>query len=356
MKKPLIAFSILFALVSSSIFNSCKNEEKSKLLDSASVIPAKDTQNLSLVNKPGFVPSIIDTTSKTPIAETGIYKSEDNTYHLRYILEKGKVYPFNTRETNTQTLTIRGESQTISMESKEPLSFTVLDIKDGKYVLQVHMGGKKVITKADGQQSVFDTNGQKPSNPDQAKMWKIYKAISNITFTMNMDIYGNVSNINGLDAVYSKAKSALTGDLKGKELDDFVQAFKKGFNAEIFKAQFESSIMKFPSQGLKIGEKWNNNPSMKGKGYNELVKVDENYAEVKLQGNIPSQSESKVLEGVTYKISVKGFQNGKVTIDTKSGWITKGVFTVSVTETRSAKKGEESEQAVQKTVNNTYIN
>jgi hypothetical protein len=203
---------------------------------------------------------------------------------------------------------------------------------------------------------IFDTNGKKPGDPDQAKMWKIYRAISNVTFTLDMDIYGNASNIKGMDAIYEKAKLTLQSELKGKDLDDFINAFKLGLNPNTFKDQFERSIMKFPAKGLKIGEKWNTQPEMKDRGYNQLIKVGENITEIHLQGTLPSKKDSKVIEGVTYKLSVNGNQSGKVFIDNKSGWISKANFSMNITETKSASKGNDSEKVVQKTVNSTYIN
>ncbi|MDR1877922.1 MAG: DUF6263 family protein [Flavobacteriaceae bacterium] len=355
MKKLFITFALSLTFMFCGTLISCKNEEKSKQFDSSPVTQEKG--NVNPDKTPPLLPASGDVENNSPVViETGIYKDKDSLYHLKYVLETGKTYLFNTKEVNKQTITFRGKSQSITQESHDPVSFTVLGIKDGKYTLQVNMGGKKVITKADGQQSVFDTKGKKPEEPNQAKMWMIYKAISEVTFTMDMDVYGNVTNINGMDAIYSKAKSSLSGELKGKELDDFVNAFKQGLNPETFKAQFEASVMKFPAKGLKIGEKWNTDPSLKNLGYNQLVKVDENTTEVIVQGSIPPKSDSKVNEGVTYKISAKVSQNGKIIIDNKSGWISKANFTATVTETRTAVKGEESEEIVQKTVNTTYIN
>ncbi|MDR2121667.1 MAG: DUF6263 family protein [Flavobacteriaceae bacterium] len=356
MKKLYVIFTLLVAFMSCKTLISCKNEEKSKLLDNSSST-AKGKENVNSDKTTPLLGNSGDIGETKPEAiKTGIYQDEDSLYHLKYILEPGKTYSFNSKGVNKQIVTFRDKSQSITQESYDPISFTVLNVKDGKYTLQVKMGGKKVVIRADGKQSVFDTNGKKPEDPDQAKMWKIYKIISEATFTLNMDIYGNVSEITGMDALYNKAKSSLSGELSGEELNGFMNVLKQNINPEAFKTQFEGSLMKFPAKGLKIGEKWNNDPSKKGKGYNQLVKVDENTTEIRVQGIIPSKSESKVVEGVTYKISLKGSQSGKIILDNKSGWISKANFNLTVTETKSAKKGEESELVVQKTENNTYIN
>ncbi len=347
MKKSLIIpFSLLAAM-----FISCKNNEQSKQLGS-SVSQSKENASSTSNNNSSNDISV----EKAPVIETGIYQDKDSLYHLKYVLETGKTYTLNSKSINKQITTFRDKSQTISQETYEPVSFTVISIKDEVYNLQVKLSGKKVITKAEGQQVVFDTNGKKPDNPDQARMWKIQKAISENTFTMDMDMYGKISNISGIDAIYNKAKSSLSGDLKGKELDDFMTALKQGINPEVLKAQFESSMTVFPTKGLKIGEKWNNDPSRKNQGYNQLVKVDENTTEIRIQGSLPSQSKSDTKEGVTYKISFSGNQTGKIIIDNKSGWISSANFNITATETRSAKKGNQSEKVVQKTINNTYIN
>lgn len=345
MKKIFIAYFVLQALTA------CKNEETSKQLNGSTT-----TQNNIQTKNPSSVSSTINNTPTATVIETGIYKDKDSLYHLKYNLEVNKTYTFNSKEINKQTITFRGKTQSMSQETYDPISFTVSNNKDNKYTLQVKMGGKRAITKAEGKEFVFDTNGKKPADPNQARMWKIYKAISEATFTVDMDVYGNISNIQGIDAIYTKAKNSLAGDLTGKQLDEFLTAFKQGFNAESLKKQFESSMMKFPAKGLKIGEKWNNDPSRKKEGYNQLIQVNDKVAEVKVQGIIPTKFQSKVIEGVTYKISVKGSQNGTITIDKSSGWISKGSFNVTVIETKSAKKGNQSEQVVQKTENNTYIN
>lgn len=343
MRKIIFAYSLLLFLTA------CKNEEKSKLIDNSNI---KNTQK----NKNQTQISTSDKNSSSKIIETGIYQDKDSLYHLKYNLEVGKTYSFNSKEINKQTITFRGKSQSMTQETYDPINFKVTDNKDNKYTLEVKLGGKKIITKAEGKEFTFDTQGKQPTDLNQARMWKIYKAISEVSFTVDMDVFGNLSNIKGLDAIYTKAKNSLSGDLKGKQLDDFVLAFKKGFNAETFKTQFENSMMKFPAKGLKIGEKWNNDPSRKNQGFNQLIQVNDQSAEVKVQGIIPSKSDSKVIDGVTYKISVKGSQNGKIIMNKNSGWISNASFNITVTETRSAKKGNESEQVIQKTENNTYIN
>jgi hypothetical protein len=357
-KLSVVSYLFIYILLISNLL-SCKNEEKSKQLTDASISKKDDVRNTdkTLLSESSLsVDNLSKEEKNTPEIITGIYQDADSLYHLRYIFEKGKTYSFNSREINKQTITFRDKTQSISQESIDPMSFTVLDIKNDIYTLQVNMGGKKVITRADGKEVIFDTNGKKPGDPDQAKMWKIYRAISNVTFTLDMDIYGNASNIKGMDAIYEKAKLTLQSELKGKDLDDFINAFKLGLNPNTFKDQFERSIMKFPAKGLKIGEKWNTQPEMKDRGYNQLIKVGENITEIHLQGTLPSKKDSKVIEGVTYKLSVNGNQSGKVFIDNKSGWISKANFSMNITETKSASKGNDSEKVVQKTVNSTYIN
>lgn len=359
MKKLSVVSYLFISILLGSCLLSCKNKEKSKQLIDSSISKNNGTSShgKNLLTESSLSDTNPNKEQKsTPEIISGIYQDADSLYHLRYILEKGKTYSFNSREINKQTITFRDKSQSVSQESIDPMSFTVLDVKNDIYTLQVNMGGKKVITRADGKEVVFDTNGKKPEDPDQAKMWKIYRAISNVTFTLNMDTYGNASNIKGMDAIYEKAKTTLQSELKGKELDDFINAFKLGLNPNTFKAQFEGSIMKFPSKGLKIGEKWNTHPEMKERGYNQLVKVGKNITEIRLQGILPSKKDSKVVEGITYKLSVNGTQSGKVMIDNKSGWISKANFSMNLTETKSASKGNETEKVVQKTQNSTYIN
>lgn len=351
------SYLLLFIFICNSML-SCKNEERSKQLFDSSIPEKNDktTTGNTLKGESSSKNLLSKEELSKPEIITGIYRDADSLYHLRYILEKGKTYSFNTRDVNKQTVTFRDKTQSVTQESLDPMSLTVIDVNNGVYTLQVNMKGKKVITKAEGKEVIFDTNGKKPEDPNQAKMWNIYRAISNISFTLDMDMYGNASNIKGMDVIYEKAKNTLKSELQGKELDDFINAFKQGLNPEVFKAQFEGSIMRFPSKGLKIGEKWNNHPSLKDQGYNQLVKVGENTTEIRLHGNLPPKSESKVIEGITYKLSVNGSQSGKVIIDNKSGWISNANFTMSVTESKSATKGNETEKVVQKSVNQTYIN
>lgn len=369
MKKSLTVLSVISALVLTIV--SCKNKEESKLIDT-SVQNSNTTKGDSLNHFNSPATPLINVLEQ-PSTEnlTGIYQSSDGAYHLVYNLEKGKTYNFNIREVNTQTQTLsasgkdeNGEKKTVNETSKplvqesiEPLSFTVSDFTDGVYTLQVKMGGRKLIMKADGkQQTILDTNGKQPTNPEQARLWKMYKAISELSFIIKMNINGSILQVSGFESIYDKAKNAVKNDLKGKELTEFINDFKKGVNENVFKAQFENSLMKFPAEGVKVGGKWNNDPAMKGKGYNQLVSVDTNTAVVKLYADIPSQSQSDKKDGVSLKASLTGSQSGKISLDIKSGWVSKGTLTTSVTESQTASKDGDYQKVTNKVVTNIYIN
>ncbi|MDR3271960.1 MAG: DUF6263 family protein [Flavobacteriaceae bacterium] len=340
MKKSIIILALL-------TIAACKKDEKS----------AVSQQDNSKNTTSSVQPSVSDSAAVAPaVPVTAVYQDSLGVYHLKYNLEVGKTYPFNSREVNKQTLSMDGNSQSITQETAEQISFKVLSFKDDVYHMQINIGSKKITTKADGQQFVLDTNSNKPSDPDQARMWQVYKALSQLSFTMDMDVHGKASNIQGMDAIYTKAKSTLSGDLKGKELDDFINILKQSFNPEMFKNLFESSVVRFPEKGLKIGEKWNNDPAKKDMGYNQLTKVDDKTAEITLSGNIPPQNHSETKEGVTLTASLKGTQSGKITLDTKSGWVNKANLDLFLTETQTAKKGEQKQQMEKKSENHTYLN
>lgn len=336
MKKIVLALSILFLF-------SCKDKNGSSTSTSKSESSkTENTQQNQSLKK-----------SDLPVS---IKQDDKGLYHFKYNLEKGKTYPFNTKEIQIQTATSHGESHTIKEESIDNMDFTVIDIVNGKYIIRVNLKNKKVTTSADGKSATLDTNGAAPANPDQVKMWKVYKSLSGSSFTMELDSNGNVSNIKGMENVYNKIKTDLKKELSGKQLDDFIKIVKQGYNPELFKKQFEQVTVKFPDKGLKIGEEWVNDPKNKGKGYNKLTKVDDNYAEISLVGIIPPKEDSQKQGNVTYSVSVTGSQKGKIIIDNKTGWIHKANLDLIMTEKQSATDGKQTQEMTRKMENHSYIN
>lgn len=306
------------------------------------------------------VPADSLTTETATINKPAISDSA-GVFTQTFKLAKGSTYPLRTVQKDTQTLTApNGESQSAKSESIDEMSFLVNDFQNGVYDITINLLGKKSSQTANGKTVVVDTKAAEPKEEQLKMMWKVNKALVGNKLNMKMDVNGNVTSITGFDPVYTKVNSALSGAIKdAKERNAFVNDFKKSFNQESLKEQFEKNLIIIPKKGAKAGGTWSESENATPDGKIKLStnytlkNVDNGTAVVVMSGGIPKKSDKQSQEGITRTITSELSQNGTITLDQNTGWIKNQNITIKTSQSETLSDGKQSQ--TMKTSSNSTI-
>lgn len=339
---------VAIALISISIF-SCK----------------KETKQVTRVNpETGKTETVeVEVTpeeAKKPMAisdSAGVYK-------MKFILEKGKTYPFNTKQIQEQSMTDpTGKKMSIKQETSDDMNFTVNNLDKGVYDISIKILGKKTVSSGNGQSVTIDTNQAEPKDPGAKLMWKVNKAMAGQVLNMKMKESGEVVSITGFEPLYAKANAAVVGILKdAKEKKGFAEQLEATFNEGVIKDQLTKSMNIIPEKGVKIGESWTKTEKLDPQGKlvlsttYTLNKVENGVAEVSVKGGIPLKSEKQTQQGLTQSISFEGSQTGNLRFDAYSGWLTNSTISMKSTSKQSITDGKKSQSITQNTNTTISVN
>ena len=305
-----------------------------------------------------------DTEEKKTSLESSFAIEKDSTgvYKQHFILEKGITYPFTTYQKDVINMTSpTGESQSVTSETTDNVTFTVNDIKDDIYDIQINFVSKKASQSTNGQNISIDTDTPAPKNEELKNKWTIDKALVNNSLQMKMDKTGKILSITGFENIYNKISSTLN-KIKGATAEikkQVLNSTKAGFNEKVLKDQFTKNIMILPEKGVKIGEQWSKSDIISPDGkiklstHYSIKSVENGLVTISVSGGIPKQSDKQTQQGVTRSISSELIQNGTITFNQKSGWIKQQKINVTATQTESVSDGKQSQSI--KSVTSTTI-
>lgn len=291
-------------------------------------------------------------------------KDSAGVFIQSFKLEKGKTYPLTTYTRNVQTMTDpSGKSMSGTSESTDEMSFAVDDFQNGVYDITINLIGKRNSQTANGKTIVVDTKQAAPADQNLKMMWSVNKALVGNKLKMKLKENGDVVSVTGFEPIYSKVSTAVAPAIKDqKQRAEFLNSFKTSFNDKMIREQFTKNLMVLPKKGAKIGTKWteSENASPDGKikltSNYTLKNVDDKSAVVTVTGGIPYKSDKRSQEGMTHSISSEMSQQGTVTIDRATGWITNQNLTVKTTQTESISNGKQTQTVKSVSTSTVMVN
>ena len=302
------------------------------------------------------------TNSETGKVENVEKKEEENiiqkaisdsagVYTQKFILEKGKTYPFSSVQKEVQTIKDpSGKSMKGTQEIVDERNIVVNDFQNGVYDLTINILGKKMTSIADGKTVVIDTKQPAPKDEQLKNIWTINNTLVGSKFSVKMKENGEVISIKGRDELYKKVEKAITPFVKeAEQRKQFVEFFKQGFNEKMIKEEFSAGINILPKKGVKLGESWtiSENIDPEGKVKSNITytlnKIENGVAEVSVTGNIPAKSNKQTQNGITMTMSVEGSQNGTLKIDENSGWVLSSKMNIKTTNKQTMTDGKRTE-------------
>ena len=272
-------------------------------------------------------------------------------YTQKFILEKGKTYPFSSVQKEVQTIKDpSGKSMKGTQEIVDERNIVVNDFQNGVYDLTINILGKKMTSIADGKTVVIDTKQPAPKDEQLKNIWTINNTLVGSKFSVKMKENGEVISIKGIDELYKKVEKAITPFVKETEQKkQFVEYFKQGFNEKMLKEEFSAGINILPKKGVKLGESWtiSENIDPEGKVKSNITyilnKIENGVVEVSVTGNIPAKSNKQTQNGITMTMSVEGSQNGTLKIDENSGWVLSSKMNIKTTNKQMMTDGKRTE-------------
>ena len=272
-------------------------------------------------------------------------------YTQKFILEKGKTYPFSSVQKEVQTIKDpSGKSMKGTQEIVDERNIVVNDFQNGVYDLTINILGKKMTSIADGKTVVIDTKQPAPKDEQLKNIWTINNTLVGSKFSVKMKENGEVISIKGIDELYKKVEKAITPFVKeAEQRKQFVEFFKQGFNEKMLKEEFSAGINILPQKGVKLGESWtiSENIDPEGKVKSNITytlnKIENVVAEVSVTGNIPAKSNKQTQNGITMTMSVEGSQNGTLKIDENSGWVLSSKMNIKTTNKQTMTDGKRTE-------------
>ena len=314
----------IFVLSIAALIFSCKKEDKPTIV-------GKNAQGQELiVNAQGdtvvYNPEVVteNKEEKKEVRETAFEKNAEGEYTFQFNLEKGKTYPFSIATKANVVQSDGKNSQKMAQESVTALDYTVAEVKDSTYLMDVKFTRFQEQADSPNGKISYDTNAEKPTNKGAAQQWEFNKAIVGKTFSMEITKDGKVLDVTKLLPVRNAVKEALKSSLSKEELGALDNILNQTLSVEAMQAMFEESISYYPKKSIKIDETWSkkegNDKASSTMDYT-FKGFNDGKADIAIKGTSKGSDSQSNEQGVKLFRSLEGNVDGSVKIDEKSGWI-----------------------------------
>lgn len=129
------------------------------------------------------------TTTEEEKTESVVMAISDSAgvYTQKFVLEKGKTYPFSSTQKEIQTIKDHtGKSMSGTQEVVDERNVVVENFENGVYELTLNIVGKKMSSTAEGKTVVVDTKAAAPKEEQLKNIWNINKVLAGSKFTVKM--------------------------------------------------------------------------------------------------------------------------------------------------------------------------
>lgn len=257
--------------------------------------------------------------------ERPAFEEKEGVYDFAFNLKKGETYPFSIATEATNTQSDGKQSQKVTNSSLTALDYTVKEVKDSTYVLDVTF--KRFTEKmSNGKKTVaLDTDAPKPEDKAAAQRWNFNKAIVGNSFVMEISRKGNVQNIEGLWKTRKAIKSEMDSELKSDEEKAALEEFLiQMLSDEAMQQMFEESISYYPKKAVKKDESWtkkDGDKSAKSEITYTFKGVENGVVTIDINGSSSGSDSQTDQRGIKLFRTLKGNLTGNVEIDANSGWM-----------------------------------
>ena len=203
--------------------------------------------------------------AQKPVAAVSIVNAPESV-ELRLNLPKDKTFEQNTEMKMKMKMDIMGMKIDTEVPFSSKISYKVVDIQNGNFVLECAFEKMKMSMDILGQKMSFDSS-DKNQDFEKNPMAKTFSAFIGKKFIMILDKFQNVVAVEGFDRLFD----SMFGD--NDEQSAQMAAMLQGMLGEDkIKENFSSSNIIFPKEPVNEGFTWETEMSQNLQGMNMQVK------------------------------------------------------------------------------------
>lgn len=202
---------------------------------------------------------------------------------------------------------------------------------------KIKMTYEKIGYKQDSQFSSVNYDSEDP-NAEITPQTQSFAALKGMSFTIICDTKGNVSDIDGVNAIVDKLLSYYDDIFNEAQKADLREKLKKQYGDEAMKSTLANTMNIFPDGPVTTGAEWSRKISL-DMGMAMLVDntwklnaIEGNKAKIGINSTIvsqPSENPMKV-QGMELTYDMKGTQTGDMVLNITSGLTEKATITQNI--------------------------
>lgn len=270
-----------------------------------------------------FLLALIFTSCHLPSADTKYADAANKTYKLHLNPSNGSSYHYNV--TNTTEMEIEADDNKVESTNKSVAGITYTINKDssGNYLFNTKYDKLHLKIKNGENETEFDAdNGRLTSNISE----RMLGLLKDASLTAIVTSAGDVKEIKGYKDLSIQFLSMLDpNDLNARQLAQ--RQLDKQIGGEMIKNTMNQLFKIFPDSAVHVGDKWKINLKSEGqlpvdtKTYFKLTDITNEIAFVTSSSEITSDNTPISLNGYDVVANLKGTQEAKYQIETKTGML-----------------------------------
>lgn len=246
---------------------------------------------------------------------------------LRLHLQKGQTYTESQNSQSVITEQVQGQTITVNLGLQSRIGFTVKDFSNGIYDLSVQYQSVSMHMTLPNGNMTFNSDSATADNAGSM----ILHELMGKSFEVQMTPAGRITNISGLDSIFSQMSASMTSVPEAQREQTFDQ-LKRQFGENSLKGSLQVFTAIYPDKPVKQGDTWNVNTTMTStmatalSSAYTLDEIGNDYDKISGKTTItPLDSTVTVqMNGMSLQYDMHGNMSSNLSVDRKSGWLDDG--------------------------------
>ena len=231
---------------------------------------------------------------------------------LRLNLQKGTTYEMKMNSVNQIEQEMMGQKMKIDQKVDMVFAYTVLDVlPDKNFLVEYSFLSMKMDMNMNGQQMNMDSE-----SADGNPMNTAIKDLLSLKLKLTLNPKGQVEKVEGLNEYAQK--------LSGNQ--QLAQAMKMFTDENSFKSFFAQTFSYFPENEVSVGDQWKSaikTPELMNAEITmvyEVAAIENNQIYLNFKSVVDMETPVEQM-GMKMNVKMAGNQSGKMTVNSKDGWI-----------------------------------
>jgi hypothetical protein len=249
---------------------------------------------------------------------------------LKYNLKKGETLQQNMVTFLNLSQKIMEQEMKIDMSINMQSAFDVKDVQGDNYIMDMKYKAVKMnmVMPGGAGAMTFDSNTTEDIATQQ-NISPILKAIIDKPLEIVMSKTGKVESIKGIEKLHEAMVNSMDKNIPEQMKQQMITQLGSQFSDEALKTMFAQNSSFFPDKPVSAGDRWNMKSSTTVSNFKmdldmkmTLKSIENDAVDIAIEGTIftPEGYEQET-RGITTKVTLKGTQQGLVTVNKNTGWI-----------------------------------